>query len=212
METGKIPLEFVIKTRRITYLHHLLTRDTGEMLYRVFEAQVENPVKNDWIIQVEDDLTSFDIPKDFDFIRSFKRLKFKEYVKEKAKYAAFEALLKLKENHSKVQKLSYSTLKLQDYLFDRQITVNQARIVFKSRTRMNRYYVNFKGKHNSMLTYCPVCLDKETEDSQEHSLNCENIIQALDVRLKCEDIFMKVTPNLAAGLEKIEKYREKYLI
>ena len=80
LETGKIPLKFVIKTRRITYLHHLLTRDKDEMLYKVFEAQLENPIKNDWITQVEDDLISFGIPIDFDFMKSFERVKFKEYV------------------------------------------------------------------------------------------------------------------------------------
>ena len=77
---------------------------------------------------------------------------------------------------------------------------------------MGKYYINFKGSQNSMLKYCPVCLNKETEDSQEHSLNCEDIKQALGIRLRYEDIFTKITPNLAVGLEKIEKYREQYLI
>ena len=43
-------------TRRIMYLHYLLTQDEDSLLSSFFMAQRENPVSGDWTEQVKMDL------------------------------------------------------------------------------------------------------------------------------------------------------------
>ena len=63
LETGAIPIRFIIKQRRISYLHHLLSRNEDELIHKVYMAQKRKPVKGDWALTVLQDLIdiNFDI-------------------------------------------------------------------------------------------------------------------------------------------------------
>ena len=39
LESGSLPLKNIIASRRIMYLHHLLSRDDKELIKRVYKAQ-----------------------------------------------------------------------------------------------------------------------------------------------------------------------------
>ena len=39
LETGAKPIRFIVKSRRLGYLHHLLTRNESELISKVFYAQ-----------------------------------------------------------------------------------------------------------------------------------------------------------------------------
>ena len=56
LETGTMPIRFIIKNRRIGYLHQLLTRDEKELISKVYFAQTRKPGKNDWATIVSQDL------------------------------------------------------------------------------------------------------------------------------------------------------------
>ena len=38
LETGSIPLRFTVSSRRMSYLHHLLTRNQNELIHKFFKA------------------------------------------------------------------------------------------------------------------------------------------------------------------------------
>ena len=40
LELAIIPIRYIIQTRRLLYLHHILQQDEGSLLYRFFEAQL----------------------------------------------------------------------------------------------------------------------------------------------------------------------------
>ena len=42
LELGLLPLECIVKERRVNYLHYILTSDPSKMLYKFFVAQWEN--------------------------------------------------------------------------------------------------------------------------------------------------------------------------
>ena len=68
LELGVIPIEIVIKARRISYLHYLANLGQSEMLYKVFITQWKYPDKGDWTEQVKIDLKDFKLDwslKDF---------------------------------------------------------------------------------------------------------------------------------------------------
>ena len=56
LETGAMPIRFVIKKRRLSYLHHLLSRDKSEIISQIYFAQKQQPVKNDWVTNEKNDL------------------------------------------------------------------------------------------------------------------------------------------------------------
>ena len=123
--------------------------------------------------------------------------------------AAFMNLLGKKESHSKLKNLQFYQFEMQDYLMDARITINQARVTFKYRTRMSNFWKNFKG--NSPPQICPLCRQENSIDSQEHSLKCETIKRSLNVDMKLTDIYDNVTPAVAKDLERLEQYRETFL-
>ena len=45
LESGCIPLRYILKKRRIMYLFHILSRDQNELIRKVYEAQKSDTVK-----------------------------------------------------------------------------------------------------------------------------------------------------------------------
>ena len=56
-------------------------------------------------------------------------------MKKKSKEYALEYLLKLKSKHSKMENLDYIDLNLQNYLKSKDITVQEAKNLYRFRTR-----------------------------------------------------------------------------
>ena len=79
---------------------------------------------------------------------------FKRLVKMKTKDYTLEYLLNLKQKHSKMSNLQYEELRLQSYLMDENITVKEAKNIFKYRTRVANFKDNFKNNHDGGME-CP---------------------------------------------------------
>ena len=56
LELGCLPLRYIIKARRINYLHYLANLKENELLYNFYKAQLNSPGKGDWITTVKDDI------------------------------------------------------------------------------------------------------------------------------------------------------------
>ena len=69
LESGEIPINYIIKSRRINYLHYLLNSPKGEMLSNVFQNQIRHPLKGDWVEIVKRDLQDFNINYSFEQIK-----------------------------------------------------------------------------------------------------------------------------------------------
>ena len=48
LESGAIPIRFILACRRITYFQTILKRNVNELTKRIFKAQKENPTKGDF--------------------------------------------------------------------------------------------------------------------------------------------------------------------
>ena len=53
LELGILPIKYIIKSRRIMFLHYILSRDENDLLAKFFEAQNLRPGKNDWCYTVK---------------------------------------------------------------------------------------------------------------------------------------------------------------
>ena len=184
---------------------YLATRNTDEMLFRVFDSQWRIGCKYDWTEQSKRDLQSWGLKIDLKWVKSKSKFAFKNIIREKSREVAFNQLLEQKKKHSKLRSLHYDELQIQGYLKNPKISVRQAQIVFKSRCRMTVYWVNFKGW--KLAKYCPVCKEPDELDTQHHSYRCKIITENVDIRGEITDVFNYVTVDTARTLENIELFR-----
>ena len=61
LETGAIPIRYVIKNRRLSYLKNILTRDKDELISKVYHAQQRRPVKDGWVESINNDIEEIEL-------------------------------------------------------------------------------------------------------------------------------------------------------
>ena len=103
LETGAIPIKFIISSRRIIYLHTILTRSNTELIKRVYNAQKETPVKGDYYNLLKNDFLIIGEDLNEEKIASTAKETFKRNVKIKIKIAATKYLKEKQAKHSKVK-------------------------------------------------------------------------------------------------------------
>ena len=90
------------------FLHYILGRPTSELISQVFNAQMESPGKNDWTLQIIEDLKLIGLGHyNMENIKSSSKESFKNLVKKKCAELAFTDLMKEKAEKSKMKNLSY---------------------------------------------------------------------------------------------------------
>ena len=98
IETGKMPLRFILQKRRLIYWHHLVNLKNDSLLKKFYEAQLNQPVKGDWVTLLKKDKDDFQIKFTDEELKGISKSKFKKIIKKKANKIAIEYLKKLKAN------------------------------------------------------------------------------------------------------------------
>ena len=57
LETGSLPLRYIVKSRRIMYLHNILKKNENELIRKIYETQKQNPTPGDFSELVRNDIT-----------------------------------------------------------------------------------------------------------------------------------------------------------
>jgi hypothetical protein len=73
METNSMPFRFVLIARRLMYYWNILQMDESEMVKRVFITQKISGCRNDWVIQISEDLKVCKISYSEEELRKMKR-------------------------------------------------------------------------------------------------------------------------------------------
>ena len=194
LETGTVPIRFIIQKRRLNYLHHLITRNSNELISKIYFAQLRKPGKNDWAGIVDKD--KFEVKLDLSNIqiRGMKKEKFKKYVNDKVLDSAFNYLESLKQSHSKVENISYEKLKMAPYLKDSSVPIADKIMILKLRTSMINVKKNFSSMYNN--TSCDLC-DSNLQQTQRHLLSCSAITNNCsqlrnNIQVNYSDLFSSV--------------------
>ena len=167
LETGALPLSYVMSARRMIYLQTILKRHNEEIIRKVYECQKRNPSPGDWCEQLKEDFTNINMHIQDEHIAAMDSTVYKKLIKEAVRNKAYRDLEILKAGHSKVRENIYSgLLGPQVYLTDRSVTTQQRSVIFglKSRTLRGIKH-NFKTQYPEN-TLCPLC--ERFEDTQEH--------------------------------------------
>ena len=169
LETNSIPIRYIMKSRRIMYLHNIMQKDNTELVRRIFEAQKADPKPGDFSEMVSDDCKDIKLNMSDADISQHSKQRFKALVKVKVRNAAFQYLKECQEKHSKMRNLKYSTLKKQEYLSSPIFDSESRNLLFRLRTRtVSGIKCDFKGLYTD--TTCPLACGQE--DTIPHLLSC----------------------------------------
>ena len=136
---------------------------------------MQSPSKNDFIIQVKEDLEKLEIDLSFEDMKLLSKDSLSNFVKEQINEKALQYLNKKKLKHSKVCHIIHEELKMQAYLQPSNVqSVTLAKFLFSSRTRMLDVGGNFSQRHEGK-TKCKLGCDEE--DTQRHLLTCPFLAQ-----------------------------------
>ena len=163
LELGIYPIRFVIRNRRVMYLHNILTNKQS-LQYRVFQAQLKSPCKGDWTwtSTVSNDLCELGITLTHQEISRMSKEKFQNFLKEKIKKRAFEYLIAKKEKNkerSKVKDVNYTNLEIQPYLLPNSLSkktsesIQLCRFIFSLRCRMLQVRENYNSSYVSLAIW-----------------------------------------------------------
>jgi hypothetical protein len=182
LETGCLPVSYMIVIRRLMYLQYILHEDESSLIYKFFQSQLRTPLKGDWVLEVQKNLSEYKISTTFEEIKKMSEEKFKKQVKKAVRSKAFEDLIKVKNSHSKVKHIEYKEFKMANYLEPNTLSNIEAKFVFHARCRMLRVKTNYKQSNKEL--FCPVCKREEVEDSQPHLLECEALVSGKNITQK----------------------------
>ena len=164
-----MPIRFILKSRRLNFLYYILSDKEDSLLSNVFRAQVDNPVKGDWVNTIKKDLEELEMNLSFEEIKRNTKEQFKRIVKEHVNEKAFEYLKNLQQTHSKVKPIQYEKFSLQSYLrADNKLTTKEKAFTFALRARMLELRANFKSGKNDLN--CRLC--NKHEENQQMLLKC----------------------------------------
>ena len=191
LETSSLPVRFILMGRRLMYLWTILHKNDSELVRKVFDTQKQFPVKNDWVLQVEEDMHKCKLELTEEDIASMKQDKFRKMVNKSIQQLSEEYLKKQIAKHSKTDKL-YPSDKMQNYLINLNMTVEEKKLLFLLRSRMYSVKKNFQNGNSDIQ--CTLC--SKSEEDQQHLLVCEEIVKEEELKnvlvkskISYEDIF-----------------------
>ena len=120
LETGAMPIRWVVPQRRINFLKHILSRKETELLRKIFEAQKQHPTQGDFVRLVESDLKKLGLSYEQVSSENVSKPMLKKMLKENAQTAAFGELFEQLQRSTKTRTIKYNRLELQGYL----LTIN----------------------------------------------------------------------------------------
>ena len=102
--------------------------------------------------------------------------------------------------------LDYIELKPHNYLKDDKIPVQEAKNIYRFRTRVAKFKENQKNSYDVSFA-CPLC--QVQPDTQAHSVQCPVARTKVEVKGTYSDIYMEDIPNdISKTLMEISKLRE----
>ena len=205
LETGALPIRFIIIARRLLFYWTILHKSDSELVKQALRAQQISPVKNDWWLKLCDDMKVCDIELSEAEILRMKKSKFKQLVATKVREASRKYLTELKNKHSK--SINLDTYKLQTYLTSNELTTDEKQLLFHLRTRSFHCKANYKNQYGLNLA-CFIC---GLEDNQQHLLFCSRTTAGVNIDgVAHSDIFSIIEKqvNVAKILKKVTRNRK----
>ena len=196
-------------------MHHILNEDPKSIVHRVFNSQMKNKTKKDWVTTVLQDLQWLGLNDlSMEEIKFLKKTVWKNMIKQRINLKTFDTLDNVKKSQAKVKHIEHTEINMRKYLQPNKIRMRKedAQLIFKLRCRMTQIKVNLKGKYDTLE--CDAC-GKE-EETQEHILVCEELNKDKDNQeFKYENLFngtvteqVKIAKRFEGNLKILENIKK----
>lgn len=180
LETGATPLKQIISSRRIMYLHNILSREDSELVKRVYVTQRDNPTSGDFVELVKSDLEDINIEYIEKAIIQQSKTQLKLIIKEKLKASVLKKLKDKQSSHSKIRDITYNKLQIQPYMASNKFTNEMVQLIFNFRSSMiKNVKANFSSINRNNMWCKLKCQDEKEIDSQQHLLGCKVLLKEL---------------------------------
>ena len=87
LETSAIPIDFILTSRRLNYLHTILSRGDSEITKKIYFAQKNDPIKGDWALKIQEDMLKIQLNMDESDICKMKKSLFKNLIRRNVRTA-----------------------------------------------------------------------------------------------------------------------------
>ena len=158
LETGALPVKYVISSRRLNYLKHIHMQSNHELVKRVFLAQKDDPKKGDWCQVVQSDLETYDINENELKLNSKNGAK--KYIKGKIYEKAFENLKYSQSQHSKVKDIKYEEYTCQSYMKSKQFSFEESSLLVALLGQKRCQISSPTSNHSVKMTICALSVSK----------------------------------------------------
>ena len=134
LELGIIPIRFILKQKRLNFLHYILNEDKNSMISQVFFEMKKDRRMGNFISLIEKDKLDLEITKSYNEIEEMTKISWKKYVKEKVTNGAFKYLVEENVTIDKTKHITFSDLKMGQYLTNNKKT-SVTKIIFHTRSK-----------------------------------------------------------------------------
>ena len=176
IESGKMPIRFVIIMRRIMFYWSVLHRDENELLHKFLTAQQLSTSKTDWMHQVRKNISDLQLNMTDCQIAIMPKEQFKNKLKQKTEMLAVKYLQKLQHSHSKTNQLTIKNFTPSEYLLSAELNKEEVQTLYKLRNRMIDVKCNKKSYYKQNL-WCKTCY--LFPESQHHLMQCITLVDKL---------------------------------
>ena len=199
LETGSLPMKFVIMKRRLMYLHTILRRPDTELTKQFYGVQKTICTKGDWFGIVMKDRKELNISHTDNDIATMSQDMFRTLVKKSIERKALTYLNSLAMGHSKSVDLVKTRFERESYFEDNNFSKSEVELLFALRTRTIRNIKkNFASQFSNNMDCQLCCLH---EDSQEHLLQCSELVTRVKIPtdIHYSDVFKGSEKQLKIG-------------
>ena len=187
LELGTLPISYVIHSRQLSFLHHILHLEENDPVKQMYVSQTLLPYEKNWANEVNPLLEKYDLSRED--ILSVSKETWKRKIKHNVTQKAFQDLNNNIINKSKTKHLSYQSFSTQDYVLSYHH--KQSSTIFKLRSRSIDCKANRKSNNAADLR-CRLC--KAVEETQSHIINCPEVCDGHVVDISVIDGLV-VPPN-----------------
>ena len=149
-------------------------------------------MRNDWCLQIQQDLIDTEINMCEEEIASTKKSTFKTLVSKKVRELATKYLINNREKHSKSKFLKIGD-SMKPYLKTNELSTDEKILLFQLRTYTFDCKANFAYKYGENLN-CNFCFKK---DEQIHLLSCAKLTSGINIsNIKYENLFGNIKEQI----------------
>ena len=212
LELAIYPVRYTLSVRRFMYLWHILHRDKSELIRKVYDAQMCNVNRGDWVQIMQEERIKYNVLESDESISIMSQEQFRTLVKKRVHSHAVKYLHGLASHHSKSEHLINPKFEKQTYFSDRRFSKEDVQLLFSLRTKMLNCKSNFQTQYHNKLC-CRICKGIDTIENEDHILKCP-VLNEEQYNVKFSDVYDGSTDFQYRALQvfkKVLRRRKTYL-